>query len=814
MTAVWFRFGAELRTRWRTALGLALLVGLAGGIVLTAVAGARRTDSAYPRMLDATTAWDVTVNPDHGTDSELNGKADEVRALPQVERFGRIDGMVLLPATTKRVEDFFDTVDLAPTDARMFHDYFRPNVLEGRLSDPGKADEVMIESRYAELFDLRVGERFSATTFAFEELLARYPGEREAFAAVQRGDFGKRGRYLVTGIVTLPDLLAVDEGFQNGYALLTPAFLRKYPEAKAGFFGYEVQLRRGAADEPAFRKAVEALAPGETIEFQSRALIDETVDRAVRPYTVALWAFALAVAFTGLLVIGQAMTRQRYLDAVDDPSLAAIGCSRSQLLVLALLRAVLVAVPGALFAVAFAYLASPLMPIGPAAQAEVHPGLSFDAVALGLGALSLAVVVLALALLAARRLVLHSRAGAGSGERVPVVSAALARSGVYPVPSIGVRFAVESGRGRTAVPARTTLVTAVLAVATVLAAFTFAAGLDRLLSTPRLFGVTWQLQVTSESEENAAAAQQLGRVLQRTPGVEGWSLLHASRVELDGRNVPAAAFERLRGDVAPTVASGREPTAPNEVALGRRTLVDLGVGIGDTVTARYLDRSRPLTVVGRVVLPGLGNYPGGDKTSPGDGAMLTPVGLGRLGPEFSNQQFPVRVRAGSDVAAVRARLERRFADGEFLVEGVQRPADVVDLRRVRATPVVLALMLALLGAATIANALVATIRRRRRDLALLKTLGFTRGQISGAIAWQASTIAVIAVLVGAPLGIAAGRLAWSVLASSIGFLSEPAVGWLAVGLALPVLLVGANLVAAVPAWFAGRTRPAAVLRAE
>jgi hypothetical protein len=40
------------------------------------------------------------------------------------------------------------------------------------------------------------------------------------------------------------------------------------------------------------------------------------------------------------------------------------------------------------------------------------------------------------------------------------------------------------------------------------------------------------------------------------------------------------------------------------------------------------------------------------------------------------------------------------------------------------------------------------------------------------------------------------------------------VAWLAVALALPVLVVGANAVAAVPAWFAGRTRPAAVLRSE
>jgi predicted lysophospholipase L1 biosynthesis ABC-type transport system permease subunit len=97
---------------------------------------------------------------------------------------------------------------------------------------------------------------------------------------------------------------------------------------------------------------------------------------------------------------------------------------------------------------------------------------------------------------------------------------------------------------------------------------------------------------------------------------------------------------------------------------------------------------------------------------------------------------------------------------------------------------------------------------------MLKTLGFTRRQVSGAIAWQASTIAVVAVVVGVPIGVAAGRWAWTLLAGSVGFLSEPAVAWLAVALALPILVIGANLVAAVPAWLAARTRPAAVLRSE
>ncbi|TMK53509.1 MAG: hypothetical protein E6G59_05480, partial [Actinobacteria bacterium] len=48
MSAVWMRARAELRARWRSSLGLALVIGLAGGLVIGAAAGARRQDATFP----------------------------------------------------------------------------------------------------------------------------------------------------------------------------------------------------------------------------------------------------------------------------------------------------------------------------------------------------------------------------------------------------------------------------------------------------------------------------------------------------------------------------------------------------------------------------------------------------------------------------------------------------------------------------------------------------------------------------------------------------------------------------------------------
>jgi len=126
----------------------------------------------------------------------------------------------------------------------------------------------------------------------------------------------------------------------------------------------------------------------------------------------------------------------------------------------------------------------------------------------------------------------------------------------------------------------------------------------------------------------------------------------------------------------------------------------------------------------------------------------------------------------------------------------------------------MALLLALAGAATLTHTLVTSIRRRRRDLAILKTLGFVRRQVTAAIAWQSTTVAILALLVGIPVGIATGRLAWTVFADSLGVVPAPVVAVGGTLLLVPAVVLVGNLIAALPARSAGRTRPAIVLRTE
>jgi ABC-type lipoprotein release transport system permease subunit len=138
----------------------------------------------------------------------------------------------------------------------------------------------------------------------------------------------------------------------------------------------------------------------------------------------------------------------------------------------------------------------------------------------------------------------------------------------------------------------------------------------------------------------------------------------------------------------------------------------------------------------------------------------------------------------------------------------------VNVGRVESMPVVTGGLIACLAAAMLGHLLVSSVRHRRRDLAVLKALGFLRRQVSLTVVWQASTLAVLALVIGVPVGIAAGRWIWLAVADQVGVVPEPVLPVALLALVAAATVLVANLVAAVPAWMAARTHPATVLRAE
>ncbi|MEP7026268.1 MAG: FtsX-like permease family protein, partial [Actinomycetota bacterium] len=145
---------------------------------------------------------------------------------------------------------------------------------------------------------------------------------------------------------------------------------------------------------------------------------------------------------------------------------------------------------------------------------------------------------------------------------------------------------------------------------------------------------------------------------------------------------------------------------------------------------------------------------------------------------------------------------------------VQHPAEIVNYRTMGTAPLVLAAMLAAGAVVALALSLAASTRRRYRELALLKTLGFVRGQVIGAVIWQSLVIIAIGTVTGIPLGIAAGRLLWNKFAGQLYVVPHPAVSAVTVTVVAVSALAVAVLTAIMPGWRAARLPAADVLRGE
>jgi ABC-type antimicrobial peptide transport system permease subunit len=123
-------------------------------------------------------------------------------------------------------------------------------------------------------------------------------------------------------------------------------------------------------------------------------------------------------------------------------------------------------------------------------------------------------------------------------------------------------------------------------------------------------------------------------------------------------------------------------------------------------------------------------------------------------------------------------------------------------------------MLAVSGAATLVHLLVVSVSRRRREMGILKALGFVNRQIVASVAWQATAMVGVGIVVGVPLGIVLGREVWSAFANNLGVVPVSVVDpWLLVAVVLGAL-VAANLLAVAPALAARRSKPQQLLRAQ
>jgi hypothetical protein len=379
-------------------------------------------------------------------------------------------------------------------------------------------------------------------------------------------------------------------------------------------------------------------------------------------------------------------------------------------------------------------------------------------------------------------------------------------------------MALEPGRGRDAVPIRQGVAAVLVAVAGIVAVVVLSASLAELARTPGAYGYNWDAhfdfcpQGATGGRARCAAAR---AAISEDRGVASAAATVSSTLNVDGHPLTGWAFVPLRGGIRPTVLEGRAPRTRSEVALGTDTLAVVDADIGDSVRVAGDQSERRFVVVGRVVLPVFTAVEeNGDLQAVADGAVLTGRGLRSISAAGDEGfGFVVRWRPGTDRAAAIDRIRER-ARALRPPRSHVVPLEVERLEQVDLLPWVLAAFLAVIGLIGVGYAIVVGVRRRGRDLAVLKTMGFRRAQVMITVATQATVLTAAGLVVGVPLGVVLGRAVWERIASGAGLGSTDVVPVLGVLAIVALTLAVVNVLALVPGRLAAGTHPARALRSE
>jgi len=785
MTAVRLFLRAEARRRWRAWLSLALIVGVFTGGVVTTAAGALRTGSAYARFLDWSRAPDAVVDAEPYNSSLARLSPAAVMRVPQAA-----DASVIKTFLTGRSVIRF----LSPASNAIPGQFWKRKILSGRLADPARPDEVNVSFTLAQRLHLRPGDPLP--------LVMTADGRPVPFV------------FRVAGIDAAQTEFPPYLGNGINVAWGTPAFYRQH-RALDGFIQVALRFQHGSRDWPAVLRELSTNSHGRPPEAALLSAQSVNTQRSIRPQAVALWLLAALFGVIGLLIVGQLLARLSFLEATEYGTLRALGMSRGQLMTACLGRAAAIGAAGGIIGGVLGVALSPLLPVGLAGVAEPHPGIHADVRVLAAG---LAAAVLVTAGCAAWP---GWRAAA---ERPPATltepsqrrrMAVPRLAGAGPVPlAMGIRLALHRGAGRTAVPVRSAVASAAVGVAALSAAIVFAASLSHLLASPALYGVTWHAAVTNNSGTGPGPVVATVRHDRQVAAWATYSVGAPLRVGRTG--FEAIVLEMPRGASFVPAVTGRLPRTSREIALGPRTLRQLHARVGATIQVSLSEYPvRPMTIVGATVLPTLS-----DTVGLGTGAALTPGGVRRLLPASVRNPPPaaavfVRFRPGAEPQAGRAALATRLARvGSFRVDGPATPTDLVNFGQVQNLPQVLGIGLAAVALLTIAHLLMTSVRRRRRDFAVLRVLGFTSWQVRGTLCCQALTLAGLALVIGIPAGIACGRLCWQVFAYQLGITPVVAVPLAALAVMAAGWLAATAMIAALPGEAATRNRAARTLRSE
>ena len=828
----------RLRVTWRARLpgyvAFVLLIALLGGVAMGAVAGARRTQSSFPGYLASTNPSDMQFFTGFAQitgDGYSPRVARAIARIPHVKHevdtigfdgnlqvLGNPIGRAIPGAAPPAVEGSLNGAYLAQD---------RVTVVRGRTARPTRDGEFVMSEGGAAQLGLHIGSTLPVAFFTNAQVssptYAGYPTDQPYLLI----------RLRLVGIVESSSQIVEDDdaALQNQFAVITPALTRRLVTCCAYYSYADVQLEGGLRHEAAVLDAAKRVLPnlGPAVGRQTYGPVIAKAERALRPTSIAFGTFGVIAFLAALLICGQVIGRLVRRDSEDAAVLRALGAGPSTTIGDACVGLFGAIVLGSALAGVVAVGLSPLAPIGAVRSVYPHRGISFDWAVLGLGFGCLVVALASAAVVMSYRGAPHRSARPeGDVERHSSLGAAAASSGLPPAAVTGIRSALGAQTGRDAAPVRSAVLGAILAVVVVVTSVTFGLSLRSLVSHPSLYGWNWDYALLSgfSGQEDLPAAQTTS-LLAHDHAVARFAGIYLLTMRIDGQGVPALATTP-NAAVGPRLLTGHGLHSSNEVVLGPATLAQLHKHVGDIVGANTGGPSPiHLRIVGTATLPTIKGS--GEFLQMGTGAVVSSTLFPDVALNFQGSPIPgpnavlISIRSGVKSSVALRSLDRitqtlnQPSNPDAPVGGVVsnlRPAEIANYGSVGSTPIVLAGVLTAGAVAALGIALVASVRRRRQEFALLKIFGFTRRQLAATVSWQASVCAAVGVILGVPLGVVLGRWLWTLFARGIWAVPDPTVSPLSILFVVLGALLFANLVAAIPGRVAARTPAAILLQGE
>ena len=296
-------------------------LGLLGGVSLFALAGARRTQSSYPRFLRVSHASTMAIDP--GQYDPTIDKA--IASRPEVVQSTTYVGFNTGPMVNDR-PDFNQNFETIGTfDGRFFTmDRFAPT--QGRLPNVDRDNEIAVNEAAADLYGYRVGQHLDLGTYSDEQLNGDFSFDDPPAPMIRKDS-------TIVGIGLFVDEVVQDDTNREPLVLVTPAFTKE-AAAYATYAWQGLTLRHGDSDVAAVKAwYVAQLDPGSPQFFRVTSVDTFHAQQAVRPLSLAL-AFFGGIAFVAALVlVSQAVNRRLRRGRADQSVLFSMGASTRALAV-------------------------------------------------------------------------------------------------------------------------------------------------------------------------------------------------------------------------------------------------------------------------------------------------------------------------------------------------------------------------------------------------------------------------------------------------------------------------------------------------